>query len=101
MKEHRVNKDLVDIWTIMHFIAAFFLAMVICVVLRNLPMTLVLGTILIVLWEVFERWLKKYYDLFNIPFGHKTIYESNKNSLIDILAGELGILFFWSIIVFC
>ena len=101
MKKYRVNKDLVDIWTVVHFIAGFFLAMVICIVLRDLPMTLILGTILIVLWEVFERLLKKHYDVFNMPFDRRTVCESTKNSLVDILAGELGLLFFWGIIVIC
>lgn len=93
----KINQKMVDVWTPIHFISGFIIALVLSIILRNIPLVLLSGSIIVVMWEAFEYRLKKYYDVFNVPFGHKTVYESQINSIVDLIAGELGVLFF----VFC
>lgn len=92
--KYKINTKLVDGWTPVHFIVAFFMAMLLVVIFRNMAVTIFLGAFIIVGWEIIEKYIKKYYDVFNIPFGRKTIMESHENSLVDIIAGLIGLLFF-------
>jgi len=62
--------------------------------------TIFLGAFIIVGWEILEKYIKKYYDVFNIPFGRKTVMESPENSLVDIVAGLIGVLFFVFVMLF-
>ena len=92
--KYRINSKFADEWTPVHFIVAFFMAMLLTVMFRNMAVTIFLSVFIIVGWEIFEKYIKRYYDIFNIPFGRKTVMESPENSLVDIVAGLLGVLFF-------
>lgn len=92
--KYRINNKLVDGWTPVHFIVAFFIAMLLTVVFRSMAVTIFLSVFILVGWEILEKYIKRYYDVFNIPFGRKTVMESPENSLVDIVAGLLGVLFF-------
>ena len=93
----KINRKIVDVWTLTHFLSGFIIALFLMIILCNLPLVLLFGLSVIVIWELFEYWMKKYYDVFNIPFGHKTVKESQNNSISDIMFGILGIIFY----VFC
>lgn len=86
-----INKHNLDLWSAAHFIGAIIIAYIILFYTNNIASGLILGTIIVLLWECFEYVLKKYYDMFNIPFGRKTVLESSNNTAFDIIAGELGI----------
>jgi hypothetical protein len=96
----KINTKLVDGWTPVHFIIAFFMAMLLTIMFRNMAITIFLSTFIIVGWEISEKYIKKYYDIFNIPFGRKTVMESPENSMVDIIAGLLGLLFFVFVMMF-
>lgn len=97
MPRYEVNRKLFDLWTLLHFILAFFLAMVLTVLLENLALAVLVATVISVSWEVFEYIVKRNYDIFNIPFGRKPVLESLDNVAMDLLFSEIGIVFF----VFC
>lgn len=97
MNKYKVNRKLVDIWTFIHLIAGFFLAMILTVLFRDLAFAVAVATILIILWEVSEYVVKRKYDVFNKPFGRKPVLESLDNIGMDLIFSEIGIIFY----VFC
>ena len=98
--KYKINTKYADGWTPVHFIIAFFMAMLLTIIFRNMAITIFLGAFIIVGWEICEKYIKKYYDVFNIPFGRKTVMESPENSVVDIIAGLLGLLFFVFVMLF-
>ena len=88
----KVNRLSSDAWTAVHFLCAIAIAVLILFFARNIAHVLIFGTLIVLLWEGFEAWLKKYYDVFNIPFGKGTVLEAGVNISWDIIAGELGLL---------
>lgn len=94
---YKVNRKLFDLWTLLHFVVAFFLAMALTVLLGNLALAVLVATVISVLWEVFEYIVKRNYDIFNIPFGRKPVLESMDNVAVDLIFSEIGVVFF----VFC
>ena len=60
MTKKKTNKKLVDEWTLAHFIGGFFLALILLHFLRNTALVLFLGSIIIILWEIIESWVKVY-----------------------------------------
>lgn len=97
MPKYRVNRKLVDIWTFIHLIAGFFLAMILTILFRDLAFAVVVATILSILWEVSEYVIKRNYDVFNKPFGRKPELESLDNIGMDLIFSEIGIV----LLVFC
>ena len=97
MNKYKVNRKLIDIWTISHLIAGFFLAMILAVLLGNLAIAVIVATVLSVIWEIFEYVIKRNYDVFNKPFNRKPVLETLDNIAMDLVFSEIGIVFF----VFC
>lgn len=100
MMKYRINNKLVDEWTLVHFIVAFFMAMLLNIIFCNMAITIFLSAFVIVGWEICEKVIKRHYDIFNVPFGRKTVMESPENSLVDIVVGVVGLLFFVFVMMF-
>ena len=98
--KYRINTKIIDEWTLIHFIIAFFLAMLLTIIFHSLATMLFVGMVIIIGWEIIEKVIKRYYDFFNIPFGRKSVLESPENSLVDIIAGMLGLLLFVFVMLF-
>lgn len=98
--KYKINTKLVDGWTPVHFIFAFFMGMLLNIIFCNMAVTIFLGAFIIVGWEICEKVIKRYYDFFNIPFGRKSVFESPENSLFDIVVGVTGLLFFVFVMMF-
>lgn len=80
----KVNRTLVDAWSIPHLIIGYLFG-------RYTQTDLVQFTAANAGWELFENLiLKKYYDVFNIPFGRETVLESKGKSICDFLITEAG-----------
>jgi len=81
----KINKKWVDAWSIPHFIAGYIFG-------RYTYFNFLEFTALNTVFEVFESWMKKNYDVFNLPFGRESVYECGMNSAFDFFIAEGGYL---------
>lgn len=81
----KVNRKLVDVWSAPHLLAGYLFG-------RYTDLNVLQFSAINIGFELFEAWLKKRYDIFNIPFGRGTVYESRWNSVADILITTGGFL---------
>ena len=77
----KINKKIVDIWTLPHAAMGFLYG-------RFTNLTLAQFTLMNTLFEIAEACIKHVYDPFNIPFGRETVLESPANSVADFLIAE-------------
>lgn len=81
----KVNKSLLDIWSFPHFGAGFLFG-------RFTDLNVFQFSAINIGFELFESWLKKRYDIFNVPFGRETVFESKWNSVMDTAVTTGGFL---------
>lgn len=81
----KINEKLVDWWTLPHFIAGFLFG-------KYRMLDVLQFTILNAGFEIGEHVLKQHYDIFNVPFGRESIYESSGNSVMDFIITQTGYL---------